>query len=227
MEHSAFITPIIRPNDVFLFQGDSITDAFRSKINQSPNRIESLGSGFCANLAAQILRARAGDCLVFYNRGIDGNRIENLLARWERDTLALKPNWLNILIGINDAWQSFENPQTQPLEVFESVYRKILDLSLEFLPQVHLILCEPFLLRQVGISEELVPFVLSRAQVVRRLAAEYDAIFVPFQASMDQAVETTPVDYWTYDGVHPSAAGHALMAQFWLQTVFPGNDMPK
>jgi lysophospholipase L1-like esterase len=222
MEHSAFITPEIKRGDVFLFQGDSITDAFRSKINQLPNVIESLGSGFCGDIASQMLRERPGDCLVFYNRGVDGNRIEQLLERWEQDTLALKPNWLNILVGINDAWQSFENEQTQPLEKFESVYRKILDLTLECIPQVHLILCEPFILNYAGVLDKLVPFVLARAQVVRRLVAEYQANFVPFQAIMNQSVETIPVEYWTYDGVHPSAAGHALMAQFWLQTVFPG-----
>lgn len=225
MEHSAFNTPEIKRDDVFLFQGDSITDAFRSKTNQLPNVIESLGSGFCGNVASQILRERPDDHLMFYNRGIDGNRIEQLLERWERDTLALKPNWLNILIGINDAWQAHENEPTQPLEMFEFVYRKIIDLSLESLPQVHLILCEPFLLNYVGISKKLAPFVLARAQVVRHLAAEYQAIFVPFQALMDQVVETIPVDYWTLDGVHPSAAGHALMAQFWLKTIFPCKEL--
>ena len=110
--------------------------------------------------------------------------------------------------------------------MFESVYRKILTLTLESHPQVHLILCEPFLLNFDWIPKKLWPFVRTRAQVVKRLAAEYQAIFVPFQSIMNQAVETTSVEYWTYDGVHPSAAGHALMAQFWLQTVFPGKELP-
>ena len=42
------------------------------------------------------------------------------------------------------------------------------------------------------------------------------AIWVPFQEMFDQAVAAgTEPAYWAGDGVHPTHAGHALMAEAW------------
>lgn len=89
----------------FVFQGDSITDAARLRdLEQYPNRSQSLGPGYANMVASKILFDHMGEDLEFYNRGISGNRVVDLLARWKCDMINLAPDMLSILIGVNDTW---------------------------------------------------------------------------------------------------------------------------
>lgn len=209
---------MIRPNERILFQGDSITNAFR-KPEEVCNAYQ-LGSGYAMMVAAQLLAARPHDNLRFDNRGVSGEGIKGLAARWQSDCLDLHPDLLSILVGINDAGATRQSPSVSIAE-YEEQYRELLQQTRIALPAVRLVLCEPFVLRVGDVKDRAVDDVAARGAVVRRLAAETGEVVVPLQSVFADALQHAPASYWSFDGIHPNAQGHWLIAQAWLQAVEP------
>jgi lysophospholipase L1-like esterase len=208
-----------KPHSVILFQGDSITDAGRSWMSVGPNLPESLGQGYPRLIADQLLSSYPNQYLQFYNRGISGNRIQDLVSRWEVDTLRLLPDLVSILIGINDTWNHlFMGLGTDP-ENFQEIYDHILKSTREQLPEVTFILCEPFLLITGEVTEEWSRDLVLRQSGVKQMAEKYDAIFIPFQSALDQATREYPPHLLLHDGVHPTPLGHQVLADFWIKTL--------
>ena len=210
---------MIEANDVVLFQGDSITDAGRSRQNTAANDRPGLGSGYSYLAAARLLAGRPTDKLKFLNRGISGNQVIHLADRWRNDCIDLSPDVLSILIGINDTWRFFDGGEGVPVDKYRQVYHDLLTDAREALPNVKLVLCEPFILRCGVVTEQWYEQVADRQKIVAEFADEFDARLVPFQSRFDEASERVDPTYWAHDGVHPTAAGHALMADCWLKTV--------
>ena len=207
----------LHPHDRILFQGDSITDAFRKP--DEINNAYQLGAGYVLLIAAELLAARPRDGLLFFNRGISGNRVADLRARWQVDCLDLEPSVLNLLVGVNDTALQVAGVAGSSVAEYADQYRQLLEQTRRARPSVRFILCEPFLLRAGKVTEDWVRDLAARRAVVKDLAREYHAVFVPFQAAFDQAATQAPAVYWSYDGVHPTAAGFGLMARVWLDTL--------
>jgi len=193
-----------------VFQGDSITDCGRGN---------GLGTGYAYLSTAAI--TKDGDAHECINRGISGNRIVDLLARWRRDCVNLKPDYLSILIGVNDVWHEFnDNPQGVDAELFERVYDIVLEQTFKFCPNVKVVLLEPYVLHGPATDPNWDVFnteVTLRREAVRRLAKKYALPTIPLQEIFDNAVATVaPAAHWSGDGVHPTPAGHALIAQHWV-----------
>jgi lysophospholipase L1-like esterase len=208
-------------NDVILFQGDSITDCGRSRDKVTGHSREALGEGYAFLAAGQLLAHDAGLNLTVLNRGISGNKITDMAARWRPDTLDLKPTVVSILIGVNDTWhiRAGGGPAI-PLDLYESVYRGLLNDTRAALPHARLILCEPFVFRCGAVDQTWFPEIDERRDVVKRLAGEFDATFVTFQSALNRALKVQPQpEYWLSDGVHPTLPGHALLAQTWVKAV--------
>lgn len=202
---------LIDKGDLVLFQGDSITDTNRDRVN------DSLGTGY-AYIAASLFSSLYPEMEVrFVNRGISGNRVRDLETRWDEDCLALKPAVLSIMIGINDCWKRYSLNDPVPLESYHSGYRRLLTRVQENLPETKLILMEPFLIptlpERAIWREDLDP----KIQVVRELAREFGAAFVPLDGLFAAACSKREPAYWAPDGVHPSPAGHGLIARAWLE----------
>ncbi len=208
---------MFRKNDVILFQGDSITDCGRNREAIQPNK--GLGTGYAALAASRILADCPESSLNFYNRGCSGNRVVDLYARWRVDGINLKPSVISILIGVNDTWHHFNSGNGVEPERYGAIYRMLLEYTREQLPKVRFILCEPFVLRCGVVKPKWVPEIKERSRIVRALATEFGAIFVPFQSLFDSLLAKAPADYWLTDGVHPSQAGHYKMTELWLKTV--------
>jgi Lysophospholipase L1 and related esterases len=205
--------PFFTAEDTVLFQGDSITDTGRDR--QNP---EDLGSGY-AMLAAAWFQALYPERNVhFVNRGIGGNRVEDLLERWQADCLDIRPTWISVLIGINDTWRRYDSNDPTSAQEYEDSYRTLLERTRKTL-NARLILCEPFVLPVPADRIKWREDLDAKIAVVRRLALEYHAIYVPFDGLFAQAATQREPAFWAADGVHPSAAGHALMAQAWLRAV--------
>ena len=202
-----------------LFQGDSITDAGRDREIGEPNNCHALGRGYANHIASRLLRQRPADQLAFYNRGVSGNRIVDLYARWKVDALHLLPDLISILIGVNDTWHEFAAQNGVEVDRYETVYRMLLEYTKHQLPNVQLVLCEPFVLPCGVVQEAWVAEMRERQRVVRELSQEFDARFVPFQSAMDKHLERAAPEYWATDGVHPTAAGHSVLAECWIETV--------
>lgn len=208
---------MINTNDLILFQGDSITDVGRDRNATASNN--GLGAGYALMTAAALLAQRPGDKLQFLNRGISGNRIVDLYARILSDVINLAPTLLSVLIGVNDTWHEFGSRNGVPVPKYERVYRDFLTEIRTALPTVRLVLCEPFVLSCGVVTAAWIAEMNQRRTVVQKLAKEFGAIVVPFQSVFDTAVRQAPPEYWAGDGVHPTAAGHQLMAQAWLKAV--------
>ncbi len=208
-------------NDVILFQGDSITDAGRDRGKADANNPQALGQGYAHDAAARLLADHADMNLACYNRGVSGDKVWQLAERWRKDCLELKPSVLSILIGVNDTWHGMKSGREGvPLDRYEQVYRQLLRDTQAALPGVRLVLCEPFVLRCGVVTEQWFPEIDQRRAIVRTLADELKTVFVAFQSAFDQALARQPrPEYWLHDGVHPTMAGHALMAETWVNAV--------
>ncbi len=200
-------------------QGDSITDSGRDRASNTCNTHDMLGNGYSLFVAGRLLASHADKDLKIYNRGISGNKVFELRNRWEIDCLAFQPDVLSILIGVNDYWHTLNGNYKGTLETYINDYRALLHYTKEKLPQVQLVIGEPFIL--VGGSaideQKWLPAFNEYRQAARTLASEFNAVFVPYQTAFDQAVKKAPVRYWAYDGVHPDIPGKQLMADTWLE----------
>ncbi|HSP43456.1 MAG TPA: SGNH/GDSL hydrolase family protein, partial [Luteolibacter sp.] len=204
----------LKKGAVIVFQGDSITDEGRKKEILLANDNKALGKGYAAMIAGQVLLAHPGMDLKCYNRGISGNKIPDLAERWEQDAVTLKPDILSILVGINDLWHTvaFGSKYKGTIDDYESGYRALIERSQKEIPGVRIVICEPFTLRD---WPEFDPY---RARA-GKLADEMNLTFVPFQSLFDEAVKSAPAEFWLWDGIHPTAAGHSIMANKWREVV--------
>lgn len=210
----------LKKDCVILFQGDSITDCGRDKTNNNRcNTIEQLGTGYALFTATQLLVKEADKQPKIYNRGISGNKVFQLRERWETECLALQPDVVSILIGVNDYWHTLSGGYKGTVEVYENDLRDLLRYTKQKLPNVQLVLCEPFSLKGGSAIDEprWYPMFDEYRKAARKLADEFKAIFVPFQAGFDAAMKVAPARYWSSDGVHPDLAGRQLMADMWLE----------
>ena len=184
-------------NSRILFQGDSITDGNRGR-SADPNHI--LGHGYAFIIAAKYGAVFPERNYLFMNRGISGNKVADLQARWQRDTLDLKPDYLSILIGVNDN-------STVPLEKYEQIYDTLLTETEAALPHIRIVLCEPFTLPVGRVKENWESWssgIKERQKIVVRLAEKHHAALVRFQGMFDAACKRAPAEYWIWDGVHPT-----------------------
>jgi lysophospholipase L1-like esterase len=207
---------MIGNDDVVLFQGDSITDAGRSREHPGPNSGESLGRGYVFLAAAKLLAAVPGGTLQVFNRGVSGNRVTDLADRWKSDCIDLRPTIVSILIGVNDTWHGTAKGTPEngvPPDRYETIYRKLIADTRDALPNVRMVLCEPFVLRCGAVNAAWFPEFDQRRAIVATLAKEHGLPFVGFQSAFDEACRIAPPSYWAGDGVHPSLAGHELMAK--------------
>ena len=201
-----------------LFQGDSITDCGRARLDIADPAYSrtGLGPGYPYLIATRLLCDRGND-FQFYNFGISGNRIVDLYARWKADCINLCPDILSILIGVNDT--GHEKVLRNGVEVprYEQFYRMLLDWTLNELPNVKLVLLEPFVFPFGAVTPDWVDEIAQRGDVVRRIADDYQAVFIPVQSILNDALQKAPREHWLADGIHPMPAGHQLIADAWLK----------
>lgn len=208
---------------IILFQGDSITDAGRVK---EPGKEANKGYGY-ANMVAGELGADEPYRYRFFNRGISGNRVVDLFARMRKDMINLKPDYMSILIGVNDVWHQYRFEDGVSAEKFELVYSLMIEELLQELPDLKIMILEPFVLPGSATEnteehparwEYFSTEVPLRAAAARRVAEKYKLPFVPLQELFDKANADAPAPgYWLRDGVHPTQAGHTLIKRAWLK----------
>ena len=202
--------------NTIVFQGDSITDAGRDRDLTLPaNQGMGIGYPFMTMAKLRVMEPK-NDWQVF-NRGISGNRIVDLYARWKREALNLKPDILSILIGVNDTWHesAFQNGVEVPR--YAMFYRMLLEWTREALPKTRIVLLEPFVLPFGVVLPHWPAEIDERRAVVKKLAKEFKTIFIPTQTLLNKALKKAPQEYWLKDGVHPTSAGHALISDAWIE----------
>lgn len=200
-----------------LFQGDSITDVGR---NTDRGSTISMGQGYPLLVDAR-LSVKYPQQFQFLNFGISGNRIVDIYSRIKADFWNHQPDVFSLLIGVNDVWHEVGHHNGVDARRFENVYRMLIDDTLRELPNLKIIAMEPFVLpgtATTGLEDYFRTEVSARAEAVRRVAGEYQLIFLPLQKLLDDACALAPASYWLSDGVHPTPAGHQLIADAWIDT---------
>jgi lysophospholipase L1-like esterase len=211
----------LAPGATILFQGDSITDAGRDRQRDGANVARAFGDGYPLLIAAKLLADRPALGLKCFNRGISGNKVPDLDKRWQEDCIDLEPSILSILIGVNDIWHKLSGRYEGTVQTYETGLTELLQRTQDALPKTRIVICEPFVLRCGAVNDSWFPEFDDRRAACKRVAEAMQLTWVPFQTMFDAATsDDVPPAYWASDGVHPSMAGHALMAKTWLETVF-------
>ncbi|MBE6594015.1 MAG: GDSL family lipase [Ruminococcaceae bacterium] len=197
-----------------LFQGDSITDAGRDRRNYY-----HLGGGYPAYAAPLIKEAHPELELEFINLGISGNRTGQLFDRLYPDAIALKPDVISILIGINDLWHRYNwDMVTTTDEQIELNYRCILE-RLKKDTDAKIMILAPYLLDCTD-KEEVRADLARLLPIVRKLADEYADVYVPLDELFDEALKTQPEPaYYSGDGVHPNANGARFVGEHYARAI--------
>lgn len=200
-----------------LFQGDSITDAGRDRGDYYANSGRGMGGGYVYQIVAELLASNPKAGLQCFNRGISGHKVYQLADRWELDCLALKPDVLSILIGVNDFWHMINGNYDGTVAVYERDFRALLQQTKDALPNVKLLIGEPFAVTGgTAINEKWADFDQYR-MAARKIAGEFGAAFIPYHSIFAEALTSAPARYWCPDGVHPSIAGASLMKTAWMK----------
>lgn len=195
--------------------GDSITDCGRDRPVGS---LAGLGGGY-VSLVNALLTVRNPDVkLDILNTGISGNRVTDLRDRWQSDVLDLKPDWLSIMIGINDVWRHFDRAIGDQVEVDE--YEEILDsLIVQTEPSIKgLILMTPYFI-ETNVDDPMRKMMDEYSAVVKKLADKYDAVFVDVQAAFDAYLRHRPTQSLCGDRVHPNLTGHMIIARAFVRAI--------
>lgn len=205
------MTISLHRSSTVLFQGDSITDVGRLVEPDSP-----LGNGYVRMAVDRVRAARPDSGITFVNRGVGGDRVADLRARWREDAMDLRPDVVSVLIGVNDTWRRYDSGAVTSVRDYEDDYRAILTQVRDEL-DAQLILVEPFLVpvrdEQWAWREDLDP----RIQTVRRLSEEFGAALLAADGLLNQAARAAGgAERIAGDGVHPTPLGHALLADAWV-----------
>ena len=196
-----------------LFQGDSITDAIRNR-----DLPFDMGKGYPNLVSAHIGFENPGE-YEFINRGISGNRIVDLYARMKKDLINLKPDIMSILIGVNDVWHELAYENGVAPDKFKKIYSMLIEEVKEALPDIKIMILEPFVLEGPATAENIDKFseVYEMAKVAKEVAEKYNLVFIPLQEKFDEATKLAEPTYWLGDGVHPTPKGHELIKREWLK----------
>ncbi len=220
-----------------LFQGDSITDCSRVR-NPDADGIQKLwnkyltltgrtvmGGGY-PDFTAKAIEKQYPGVYQFVNRGVSGDRIPDIYARIVRDIIKIRPDYMSILVGINDVWHGIDFNNGTGIERFERVFTMLLEELKAELPEMKIMILEPFVLEgpatqsREGEPDRFIKFRQELDEVVeitKKVAEKYGAKFVPLQLAFDKAAEgCKPTDLLS-DGVHPTRKGHLLIMREWLK----------
>lgn len=196
----------------FLFQGDSITDAGRDDEN---NDNFGLGCGYAFLLASEIERLHKGK-IKFINRGKSGDRITDVYARIKEDIINLKPDYMSILIGVNDVSHELTMNCGVSPKKFGMIYGMLIEEITEALPDIKIVILEPFVLKGVCTEKlwnEFDTEVRKLAEISKQTADKYNLDFIPLQNEFDKLSSDGDTRFWSVDGIHPTSAGHQVIKE--------------
>lgn len=202
----------LKKNMTILFQGDSITDAGRSREDDS-----FLGMGYPMMVSAILLAKYPQLNLKCVNKGVSGDRVCNLQERWQEDTLDYKPDLVSIMIGVNDMWRRYDSNDPTSAQAFEDGFRDVLNQTVA-VKDVKILIIEPFLnIVREEMNSWKTDDLLAKIAVCQKLAKEFNTEYIPTETIMQEACKVASPEYWTADGVHPTMAGHALITEHYLK----------
>lgn len=199
--------------------GDSITDAERAR-PVGEGLFGALGRGYVSFVDALLAAVYPDRRIRIVNMGISGNTVRDLRQRWQTDVIDLQPDWLSIMIGVNDVWRQFDLPLIGETHVGPREYEETLDeLASASRPAVRgLILATPFYI-EPNRSDAMRARMDEYGAIVKRLASKRQAVLVDTQAAFDEALRHYYPATLAWDRVHPTHVGHMVIARAFLRAL--------
>lgn len=210
----------IAPGSKLVMIGDSITDAERV-CPVGEGLFGATGRGYVSLVEALLGAVYPSHGVRVVNMGTSGNTVRDLKARWQTDVLDLRPDWLSLMIGINDVWRQFDMPLQQEAHVYLEEYAATLEeLVARTLPTLRggLALMTPFYI-EPNRNDAMRAQMDRYGEIVRELAAKHNTLFVDTQAAFDAAMQTYYPATLAWDRVHPNQIGHMILARAFLQSL--------
>lgn len=209
----------IQPNTKLLMLGDSITDCGRVRPIAEASR-DALGTGYVSLINACLTATSPQARIRIVNMGVSGNTVRDLAARWSSDVVGLNPDWLSILIGINDVWRQFDTRLQIEEHISLDEYARTLETLIRTTrPQLKgLVLMTPYFI-EPNRADPMRAKMDEYAAVVRKLAERYQAILVDTQAAFDSVLAELHPMALAGDRVHPNLTGHMILARAFLKAV--------
>lgn len=204
----------VKQKQRLLFIGDSITDVNRNRLDP-----DSLGKGYVALIQKELEKRGETERYQLINRGISGDKVSDLAARWHQDCVSLQPDVVTILVGINDTWHTVGDSlfgTEEAAEQFEMYYTHLL-ASLRKQSAARVILMEPYVFPfpedRLLWRSDLDP----KINIVRKLARNFHAECIGLDSYLNAIGEEIGYGKLSKDGVHPTVKGHQLIAQVWMK----------
>ncbi|MBA3708192.1 MAG: SGNH/GDSL hydrolase family protein [Planctomycetes bacterium] len=209
----------IAPGSKLVMIGDSITDAERAR-PIGEGLFGAIGKGYVGFVDGLLAATYPAHRIRVVNMGTSGNTVRDLKARWQTDVVDLKPDWLSVMIGINDVWRQYDSPLRTEIHVGLDEYQRTLDeLVASTKPQVKgLVLMTPFHIESVT-SDAMRATMDRYGAAVAAIAKKHGTRFVDVQAAFDRVLAHMHSSSLAWDRVHPNHAGHMVMARAFLDAV--------
>lgn len=201
---------MLKENSTILFQGDSVTDVGRTADPAYP-----FGAGYPLKVKQYLDAFHSAENITVINRGVSGDRVKNLKARWQEDCIALKPDYLSILIGINDTWRRYDSSDPTSCSDFRADYHEIITMALEK-TSCEIILLEPFIVPAIADRLTWYEDLFEKIMAVRELSREFNLKYLPLDGLFAANSTQIKPEELAADGVHPTDKGHSLIAKYWL-----------
>jgi lysophospholipase L1-like esterase len=211
----------IAPGSKLVMIGDSITDCERARpVAEAGCNADGLGTGYVGLVNAALTARWPERRIRVVNTGVGGNTVRDLAARWQTDVIALEPQWLSVMIGINDVWRQFDMPLVSERHVPAEEFARTLELLVSATrPRLAgLVLMTPFVI-EPNRREPMRARMDEYGAIVRELAARHDAVVVDTQAAFDRVLETLHPMTLAWDRIHPTLTGHVVLADAFLAAI--------
>lgn len=210
---------LIEKGSKLVMVGDSVTDAERKR-PVGEGRGDDMGRSYVALVNALLTAVCPQERIRVVNMGIAGDTSRSLLARFQKDVLDLEPDWLTIMIGVNDVWRQFDSPLQSETHIYPAEYEanlvRMLELCRGRVKQT--VLFTPVFM-EANRSDEMRGMLDSYSSIVRKIASRYEAMLVDAQAAYDEALRHMHPMNIAWDRVHPNMTGHMLIARAFLKSV--------
>ena len=207
---------IFQDMDRIVFAGDSVTDM---------NSTNPVGEGLFDNLGIGYVRIVDNMLGAWYperhirvtNSGISGNTSRDLLARFDRDVVALNPDWVSICIGINDVWRQFDTPAIPDGQVLPEEYERNMEtMILKVRDRVKgVFILSPYIM-EPNSADMMRSRMNEYVEICRRVAEKHGCVFVDFQKMYEDYCSIRHSCFIAWDRIHPNEVGATLMAREFL-----------
>ncbi|MFC6316104.1 SGNH/GDSL hydrolase family protein [Lapidilactobacillus achengensis] len=212
---------LLEKNSTIVFAGDSVTDCGRT-YEAEPAGWGSFGDGYVSLINAALVALYPEYRIKVINKGVNGDDILKLAARWQKDVVAFQPDYVSILIGVNDVWRHFDDAAFQHRadlvdeQLYQTTYQKLIDQTKAQAKQIFIM--SPFMF-DLNLQDPMRALVQRYAAIARELATKNDLIYIDIQAAVDHFLQSTSSYIVTADRVHPNLKGHMLVANKWLNAI--------